>query len=331
MWATPIVCEVDSDHPPILLDLNLKGLLDAKLIDIKPQMGRRLKINSPKRVKKYIDYVKPKCEEHDIRARITQIAEYLNDNGVDDFIERAYNNLDSQIQEIWAAAEKQCCKVPSSGQYQWSIRLEKVLEKTRQYKFELRHLGDSGDHGCGINYKMKVKPILNLRDARKELRTVKSKDVDIRKAQMNDQAEQAQKDNPKAKKVKVLKQLSHREEQSRDARRVDIALNRIRAAGVSYVLIPGMDVYSEDDRNAANFDRKNIETIWDKVNVPNWKDIVFWEMVERKDEVEKMVVQFMRKHLTQAQGTPLTTDEWDAILESRQHQEEILSGTFPPP
>ena len=81
-----------------------------------------------------------------------------------------------------------------------------MLKKIRQGKLELRHLGDSGDHGCGINYKTNVKPILNdLRDARKELRTVKSKDVDIRKAQMNDQAEQAQKDDPKAKTVKVLK------------------------------------------------------------------------------------------------------------------------------
>ena len=114
----PFYTEVDSDHHPILLDLNLKGLLDAKLIDIKPPMGRRLKINSPKRVKKYIEYVKPKWEEHGIRARITQIAEYLKNNKGDDFIERAFNNLDSQIQEILAAAEKQCCKVPSSGQYQ---------------------------------------------------------------------------------------------------------------------------------------------------------------------------------------------------------------------
>ena len=71
VWATPTVCdhvenvslapfytEVESDHRPILLDLNLKGLLDAKLIDIKPPMGRRLKIKSPKRVKQYIEYAK---------------------------------------------------------------------------------------------------------------------------------------------------------------------------------------------------------------------------------------------------------------------------------
>lgn len=345
VWATPTVCdhvenvslapfytEVESDHRPILLDLNLKGLLDAKLIDIKPPMGRRLKIKSPKRVKQYIEYAKQQWEDHSIRAKISQIEEYLHESDVDDFIEKALNNLDSQIQEILSAAEKRCCKVPSTGKLQWSIRLEKVLKRIRQCKLDLRYLGDSGDHGCGQNYKTKAKPILDqLREARKEFRTVKSKDVDIRKTQMNDQAEEIQKNNPKAKKVKVLKQLSHQEEQMRDARRVDIALNGIRTAGVNKILIPGLDAYSENEREAPGFDRKNVGIIWNKVNVPDWKKIVSWETIENKNDVESMVAEFMRKHLTQAQGTPLTTDEWDVIMQSPKHQEEILSGTFTPP
>ena len=73
--ATPIVCdhiehialapfytEVISDHRPIILDLNLKGLLDAKTIDIRPPMGRRLKFKSPKRVKKKVEHVNKEWE-----------------------------------------------------------------------------------------------------------------------------------------------------------------------------------------------------------------------------------------------------------------------------
>lgn len=42
--------------------------------------------------------------------------------------------------------------------------------------------------------------------------------------------------------------------------------------------------------------------------------------IERRDEVEAMVSEFMRKHLTQAQGTPLTSDSWDELLQSEDVQ-----------
>ena len=65
--------------------------------------------------------------------------------------------------------------------------------------------------------------------------------------------------------------------------------------------------------------------------MPNWKEIKHWEKIEQQADVEEMVSAFMRKHLTQAQGTPLTSDEWDELLTTPEVQDSILNGTFNPP
>lgn len=67
------------------------------------------------------------------------------------------------------------------------------------------------------------------------------------------------------------------------------------------------------------------------MNTGNWKKISKWEVIERQDLVETMSSTFMRKHLAQAQGTPLTSESWDPMLQSEQTQTEILNGTFVPP
>ena len=119
VWSTPIVfdyiehgalapfyMEVISDHRPIVLDLNLKGFLDAKDVNMTPPAGRRLKFSSPKRVKKYIDYVEKHWKEHNIHARLTQVCDYVRENRVDTFLIPYLNNLDEQIQQILSASEK---------------------------------------------------------------------------------------------------------------------------------------------------------------------------------------------------------------------------------
>lgn len=87
-------------------------------------------------------------------------------------------------------------------------------------------------------------------------------------------------------------------------------------SGISFVYIPSLAAYTDDEKTQPSFNHKDIETIWKKVNVPDWKKIKNWEKIERQDEVEEMISTFMRKHLTQIQGTPLTSDEWDYLLTS---------------
>ena len=95
----------------------------------------------------------------------------------------------------------------------------------RGCKLNLRRVGDAGDHGCGQNYHKIVKPLLNdLHVAKLDLRSVKKKDVDLRKVHIQERADAFKAENSKAKIVKVLEQLNRIEEQIRDAKRVKFAL-----------------------------------------------------------------------------------------------------------
>ena len=345
LWATPIVSdyithvslapfytEVISDHRPLVFDLNLKQFLDAKDIDIRPPCGRRLKFNSPKRVDAYVKYVQKQWEDHNISYRLSQIRHYSSDKGVDSFFVDALTKLDNQIQEILSAGEKNCCKIPANASFQWSVKLEKALQRIRSAKLKLRHLGDIGDHGCGANYKRELKPVLDeLKLARQDLRSVKQKDIDLRKAHLEERAERMVEENPKAEKVHILKQLNRIEEQIRDAKRVRFALKGLEQAGVSIIYIPALSEYSDQEKSRPLFDHKNIDIIWNKIDTPDWRKIKNWEKIEQQDEIESMTTAFMRKHLAQAQGTPLTTDAWDEKLQCEEIQKQILNGTFVPP
>lgn len=344
-WSTPVVSdhvsnmslapfytELDSDHRPIIFDLNLKGLLDAREISIKPPSGRRLKFTCPKRVKKYVADVKDKWQHHRITVRLNQIVEYFHQNGKDEFVEKKLTQLDDQIQEILSSAEKRCCKVPTSSKLQWSVQLQRVLVRIRNAKLDIRKMGDAGDHGCGANYKQIMKPLLNeLQLARSELRAVKKKDIDLREAHLEERAMQASIENPTLKFDKHLQQLKRIEKQIRDANRVRFTLKGNQEAGVDQLLIPDLSTYTDDERSDPDFDHLNIDVIWKKVNTGNWKKIPKWEVIERQDLVETMSSTFMRKHLAQAQGTPLTSETWDALLKSKKTQKEILDGSFVPP
>ena len=257
-WSTPIVSdhvtnmslapfytEIDSDHRPIIFDLNLKGLLDAREITITPPSGRRLKFTCPKRVKKYVADVKEKWKDHKITPRLQQIVEYFHDNGKDDFIKNKLQNLDKQIQEILSSAEKRCCKVPANTKLQWSVQLQRALVRIRNAKLEIRRIGDLGDHACGGNYRSRLKPLLDeLQQARMDLRTVKKKDVDLREVHLEERAMQASIENPTLKFDKHLQQLKRIEKQIRDANRVRFTLKGNQEAGVDQLLIPDRSTYS---------------------------------------------------------------------------------------
>ena len=83
--------------------------------------------------------------------------------------------------------------------------------------------------------------------AKLDLRSVKKKDIDLRKVHIQERADAFKAENPKAKIVKVLKQLNRVEEQIRDAKRVKFALKGLEQAGVSFVYIPSIEAYSEEE------------------------------------------------------------------------------------
>ena len=68
--------------------------------------------------------------------------------------------------------------------------------------------------------------------------------------------------------------------------------------------------------------------IWDKVLKNNGRDIKLWERIEKRDEVERLMVQCMRCHFAQAQGTPLTSRVWRERLKNKTFLDAISEGDF---
>ena len=81
--------------------------------------------------------------------------------------------------------------------------------------------------------------------------------------------------------------------------------------------------------NDPNFDHTNIYTIYDRVStVHNGKDIQEWDVINDKKQVERLTLECMNMHFSQADGTPLTSDQWINQFNDEQTQESIINGMF---
>ena len=106
-------------------------------------------------------------------------------------------------------------------------------------------------------------------------------------------------------------------------------MNGRKSGALSYLLIPAKSAYPPDIRNDPTFDNKNIHTIYARVStVHNGKDESEWEIVNDRQQVERLKLECMKMHFSQADGTPLTSPEWINRLNDETVQESVLDGTF---
>ena len=328
MGIAPFNFMFPSDHRGMYIDLNIKEFLD-NAVSSQPAPYRRLKSSIPRRVEAYGDKIDELHSFHKIDLKISQIKEIVDKLSKSDasFI---FNKLDKEIQDILTCSEKSCSNVSRHCTLEFSDEMKKALRNHRQITHQLHKALRHSNQGSNLN-----QSTLNLIQEKRESHKVVTKCTKNQKELRNLMLDKLAEDKVKfckdrqLKKSSVLKQLKNCETSKHDSKKINLALNGPREGGISYVLIPTPEEYSEELRNQPNFDHKNVDTIWERLNDPHWKRIKNWERIDNSQDVIKYTTHFLKRHFGQSNGTPFTSSEWIHNLSDENFQNSILKGDLP--
>ena len=313
-----------SDHRALLFDLNLNAFLDPEINVVQPYHRRRLKATVPDRMKKYIDALSAKWEEHKIDQRIQRIEEVLIKTNHKDQLEKELNDVDELITGLMRYAEKKCAKTGKHHTLPWSPDL---------------HYGILHVRTCteAVKEALYLDPTKSLAE---QIRTYQDAEVELRKAKesyLNLKAEaQKIRDQFMEEKIEyhnaktgmapkaILKSLKHIEEQQRNSTKIGFALQRNQRRGITSVLIPAKEEYESTEQSHY----REIPTMWNRIERASGKDIDKWETICKRGELEEILVDWQRQHFRQAGETPLSTNGWRRKFIDEETQNQILDGTF---
>ena len=104
-----------SDHRPMLIDIDLKKLLDDHTLSLHPPAYRRLKTTVPKRVDIYVNKVREKWITHNISFRLEQLVSLFNTEGATPTNISRLISIDEQMQQFFTYSEHQCAQTSSHG------------------------------------------------------------------------------------------------------------------------------------------------------------------------------------------------------------------------
>ena len=133
----------ESDHRALIMDIDIKKILDNDLDTVKQRQQRRLKMNAPQRVLKYCEYLEKTWTHHKITKRISDLNTNFRNEGPTDENVLNLNRLDNQISEIMNAAEKRCTKMNPRHQDSWSVKLDTASKGVFDLKYQLKKLKKS--------------------------------------------------------------------------------------------------------------------------------------------------------------------------------------------
>ena len=322
----PFTFELPSDHRGLYVDLDVRSVLDEHDASLLPLPYRRLKSTVPSRVDKYSTSVGDGWFLYNIYDKINQLEDAFLTHGPSDENMAALNKLDDQIGSILQTSEIKCCNVSRHDSSLYSTKLSRVIKKERLLKSRLRRV--SMRQSFKRSTPVITTILKELKEVRREKRDAKRDDVNLRDKHLDECAAQYVRDHPGAKIENVVKQLQHIEKQQREAARIRLALKGRFEGALTYVLVPALSSYSDDIKKKDDFNILNMNYIWDRVQVANGHDIEEWEIINDKNNVEKLTLECLKKHFGQAQGTPFTSDFWVHTLTDEDEQNKILSGEF---
>ena len=338
-WVTPAVKDaitslsyapfqfvLPSDHRPLIIDINLKALLDDYTPALIPPSYRRLKSSIPKRVNIYTAVLSEKWDHYNISLKLDQIEQRFQSSGKTPSNLKHLINIDNQTQQLFNHAESRCSSVHSGCTSLFTSDLRTALRSQRQIKCLI------SKEMMSLNFKTytpKIKQLTeDLHQANIAFREHNKHKDDFRSQHMDDCVAQALRDDPNSKKASIIKQLKHIELQRNEAQHVDKTLNGYRDGALSYVLIPAISEYPDHQQSSPEFNHKNINTMWNRITPSNGKDIHSWDIIDQQNEVEHLTLECMKLHFSQANNTPLTSDVWIHNLMHPTIQKSILEGKY---
>jgi len=216
--------------------------------------------------------------------------------------------------------------VSSGATHEWSPKLGQALKKARECRKRIRKLKRSNlDSNAKVIQEEINKEIQLLRSITKEVRDIKKNDKDFRKAHLDELIEEKLEKNPKSTYAGELKRLEHIEVQRREAKSIRNTQGVQRKKGITSVMIPDKCEYVTNDAKKNYMD---METIWERLKAKNGKDVKHWVEIEDRSDVERLTLQCMKKHFSQAEGTPLTSNYWSTQLMDNTFIEEMQNQQY---
>lgn len=130
----------ESDHRALIMDFDLKYVLDNDLDFLKQRQQRRLKMNAPTRVLKYIEYVRKSWDNHNLHKRIDDLSMSFKFEGPKEDNVSMLNTIDRQITEIMNGGEKRCTKMHPMHTDSWSVQLDQASKAVYELKYQFKQL-----------------------------------------------------------------------------------------------------------------------------------------------------------------------------------------------
>ena len=311
---------LQSDHRPLMFDLDLGGLLDPSVNMITPYHCRRLKTTVPKRMEKYLEMLNELWDFHKIDDRIIRVANKFR-NGDED-AEKAINDLDEMITGLMRHSEKKCSKAGKHHTLPWSPELHYGILNIRNCVYALKEsLYLDPERTLSEQLEIYQQAEKELQQARVDYQEIKKEADKKRDTFLDDRVKYYQTKLDIAPKS-ILKSLKHIETQQKNSVKIGFALQKNNRKGITHILIPAKEEYPEELRSRY----REIPIMWRKIEKNNGKDIRHWEQISDREKMEEILVLWQRQHFTQASETPLSTREWRTKLMDEITQENILNG-----
>ena len=304
----------DSDHRAIYVDMDLKDIIDNDSFHIPPIRFRRLKTTSLSSVASYKKSIRKLTKKHRISKKFRRIRRAFTKYGPTSSNISKLNKFDKLITKILLDSERQCSKVTKKCKTPWSPTLKQAIKDYSRAKRKVRILRKRSSSTPDI-----IKRAIQKRsETRRHLNEVTKNADDYRKQFLMQQAEVIA--NRRDTTVESEYQNLIRYEELRNSfSKIRYIHSGQRSGAVSAILIP--DIAND----TTPFD---IETMWQRIEPHNGKDIPTWQRVDDKEQIESLLLGWMGRHNSQASDTPLASDTWQDHLQDHISRHQIHLGNL---
>ena len=315
-----------SDHRGLFLDIDFHQLF-PKMEYEQVQIPRKtLKSTNPNRVAKYNMWIRKQWKQEKMSDKWLKIKADLRINGKNNNNVKTLNKLDKVISDMMGYAEQDAVNIATPMQNHWSVKLHEAAKNVIDWSFRVRQSLRLSKAG-----KIDVTELETSKQgeslAREELLNIRNNSKQYRDKCQTEQAT-ALKEQMTILGVKgnnYIKMIQNTEKKSEQFGRIQkVLLSRYRKP-TTCVWIPDVEEYSNAEGMVNIYD---VDRIWNRVHIQDGKDIKKWKLVDNKFMVEKLLLQWQRKHFEQASETPLADPKYLALLSDPKVQQQILEGQF---
>lgn len=233
------------DHRGIWMDIEKKYVYGYTVADTPIAAARRLKLNDPRVVKRYIDTLHELFKHHNLYGRVRNLRQSIEDSLTEKQAEE-YEEIDGIRERCMKRAEQKCRKLKMGGR-KWSPELQNARDKIKMWTLVRRRCKNckvSTRTIIRLNKKLEVNTKnATLQQAQEalnkaylEYKALRIQHEDLNKTYRERLAKaKAAEGNTKA--ATELRNIQHREMQRKTARRIKRALRKNVRAGTTKVQV----------------------------------------------------------------------------------------------